>query len=143
MAEELISEQSPDDVYAPLTALVEHGGYVILMGVGFESLTFIHLAEKMAGRNLFRRWAKDTNGNIIQAEVGGCSAGFSKTSDAVSPILEEVTVGDSLWKVFEAKKLLQITTQAIRQPPNLTHCDDPSCERCNDASRRAASLISA
>lgn len=41
-AAELIAGQSPLDVYAPLTALVRTGGFVLLTGVGFERVTLLH-----------------------------------------------------------------------------------------------------
>src|SRR6185436_9335886 len=47
-AEELASRQTPTDVYAPLEALARAGGYVVLMGVGLERMTLLHLAEKRA-----------------------------------------------------------------------------------------------
>lgn len=43
-----------DDVCAPLQTLSEQDGYIVLAGVGFEKMTLLHLAEKNAGRKLFR-----------------------------------------------------------------------------------------
>src|ERR1044072_624785 len=61
-APELVSGQSPADVYAPLVELGRAGGYGLLIGVGLERMTLLHLAEKESGRELFRRWAKDERG---------------------------------------------------------------------------------
>jgi len=74
----LIAPQQPIDVYAPLTRLASHNGFVLLIGVGLDKLTLLHLAEKEAGRRLFRRWANNREGHPIALEVGGCSAGFPK-----------------------------------------------------------------
>ncbi len=95
----------------PLKAIAELGGYVVLMGVNFNRLTLIHLAEQMAGRNLFRRWAKDSKGVTI--EVGGCSEGFIK----------------------------EISENAIRNNPLITHCGDSRCDRCNDAVKGGPILV--
>ena len=54
----------------------DRGGYVILMGVGLESMTALHLAEEMAGRRLFQRWANGPDGEAMRVSVGGCSRGF-------------------------------------------------------------------
>jgi aminoglycoside N3'-acetyltransferase len=133
LAERLIASQDPQDVYAPLRALATLNGYCILMGVGLERLTIIHMAEQMAGRKLFRRWAKDSNGNIAMVEAGGCSEGFGKLEDGVSSIKTEVTVGKSVWKVFKAVQLLQTVNEAIAKEPMITHCGWGDCDRCNDA----------
>ena len=41
----LIAGQTPLDVFAPLRALAAAGGAVLLMGVGLERMTLLHLAE--------------------------------------------------------------------------------------------------
>src|SRR5690606_34212038 len=84
LAEELISEQHPANVYGPLKKLAELNGIVILMGVGLERLTLLHLPEELAGRNLFRRWARASDGSTILVEVGGCSEGFHKLEEFTS-----------------------------------------------------------
>ncbi|GAE30231.1 AAC(3) family N-acetyltransferase [Halalkalibacter hemicellulosilyticus] len=133
LAKELISEQSPTNVYGPLKKLVELNGSVILMGVGLERLTLLHLAEEMAGRQLFRRWAKDTNGSTILVEVGGCSEGFHKLDQLVSGMTKNVTVDKSFWRIFNTKSILDVTQLAIKENPLITHCGNFDCERCNDA----------
>jgi aminoglycoside N3'-acetyltransferase len=57
-AQSLVAHQSPLAVNAPLAALADCSGYVVLMGVGLNCMTLLHLAEQQAGRNLFRHWAK-------------------------------------------------------------------------------------
>lgn len=61
-ARELVAGQAPLDVYAPLRSLAAADGLVILMGVGLNRMTLLHLAEQMAGRTLFRRWANGPDG---------------------------------------------------------------------------------
>ena len=133
LADDLISGQSPDAVFAPLTALARHSGFVVLMGVGLDRLTLLHLAEKMAGRNLFRRWALDESGTPRAHEAGGCSGGFEKLGATVEPVRRTTVVGTSEWKAFPAAEVLQLAAAAIRKDPRITHCGDPTCQRCNDA----------
>jgi aminoglycoside 3-N-acetyltransferase len=133
MAQELIREQSPLDVYAPLQALCDSNGSVVLMGVQLESLTLVHLAERKAGRNLFRRWANGRGGEPIMVETGGCSRGFGRLEPVVAALGRERLVGRSRWRVFPAAATLEAAAHAIRTSPAITHCDDPHCERCNDA----------
>ncbi|MFE5321773.1 AAC(3) family N-acetyltransferase [Paenibacillus sp. NPDC056579] len=133
LAEKLVTEQHSTDVYAPLRTLSELNGEVVLMGVGLERLTALHLAEQMAGRNMFRRWSKDSMGSPIMVEVGGCSEGFNKFEDVLAPFDDKTTVGNSNWRVFQLKKILNVAQEAIKQNPLITYCGNPCCDRCNDA----------
>jgi len=133
LAHRLISGQEPLDVNAPLKALAEADGLVILMGVGLESMTLIHAAEELAGRNLFRRWASGPDNMTVEVETGGCSEGFENLRSALSPLMAEIKVGQSTWLAFPAKRTLETAARAVREDPWITHCNNAACERCNDA----------
>ena len=49
-AEELIAAQSPADVYGPIRELAAREGRILLIGVGLNRMTAIHLAEQQSGR---------------------------------------------------------------------------------------------
>ncbi|HEY8684957.1 MAG TPA: AAC(3) family N-acetyltransferase [Chloroflexota bacterium] len=132
LASDLIERQQPDNVYAPLERLAELQGAVVLMGVGLTSMTLIHLAERLAGRTLFRRWANDADGEAMMMEVGSCSTGFNAFDPVLAPLERHVTVGESLWRIFPAGPALAAATNAIRHDPTITHCGKSEC-RCNDA----------
>jgi aminoglycoside N3'-acetyltransferase len=132
LAPDLIERQQPNDVYAPLERLAELQGAVVMMGVGLTSMTLIHLAERLAGRTLFRRWANDSDGRAMMMEIGSCSTGFDAFDSVLAPFEQHTTVGESLWRIFPAGPALAAATQAIRQNPGITHCGKPEC-RCNDA----------
>jgi aminoglycoside 3-N-acetyltransferase len=132
-AAELISGQSPLDAYAPLAALARMKGFVLLMGVGLERMTLLHLAEKEAGRALFRRWANDAYGQTMAVEVGGCSEGFGKLEPSLRPLMRRINVGQSTWTLLPAAQALEYAAAAIRADPQITHCGVEICERCNDA----------
>ena len=129
----LASGQRPSDVYAPLAALARAGGRILMMGVGFERMTLLHLAEKGAGRALFRRWANDAQGRPTAVEVGGCSEGFGKLEPSLGPVARDAVVGRSAWRVLPADRALSRATAAIRADPGITHCGAAACERCDDA----------
>lgn len=131
-AESLIAGQRPLDVYAPLVALANVGGIILLMGVGLNHLTLVHAAEKAAGRVLFRRWANGPTGEARAVEAGGCSEGFEQLTPVLAPLEQTFWVGSSFWRVFLAQAALTALTMALRQEPSLTRCDDPGCERCRD-----------
>lgn len=133
LAEELVREQAPLDVYAPLRALAQLNGDVLLMGVGLDKLVLLHLAEAIAGRNLFRRWYRDAGGTVRQAEVGSCSQGFGQFSRALAPLFQVDGVGESSWLIASAADVLVAAAAAIRRDPEVTHCGDSACLRCEDA----------
>jgi aminoglycoside 3-N-acetyltransferase len=132
-AEGLVAGQSPENVYAPLLELTERNGSVILMGVGLETMTLLHLAEMTAGRQLFRRWANDTGGQAMVVQAGGCSQGFGNLAPVLAPITQTIQVGQSKWSHLLAREALALAVDAIRRDPQITHCADAACERCNDA----------
>jgi len=133
LAHDLIDGQQPTDVYRPLEILVSQAGWVLLMGTTLRSLTLLHLAEKVSGRRLFQRWAIDPIGKVIVAEVGSCSRGFDSFEPTVVELERRIIVGQSTWKAYPAKALLERATQAICINPFITHCGNAQCNRCRDA----------
>ena len=142
LANELVAAQQPLQVFAPLRALAEAGGSVVLMGVELTELTLIHLAEQLAGRNLFRRWANGSDGQPMAVEVGGCSDGFGKFAPILAPVMRSTLVGQSEWRVYPALETLERAAQAIRNHPMMTHCGRADCNRCHDAVLGGPILIS-
>jgi aminoglycoside N3'-acetyltransferase len=133
LANDLIAAQQREDVYAPLVTLAQLAGSVLLMGVGLDSLTLLHLAEKVAGRTAFRRWANDPTGHPMAVEAGGCSDGFPRLAPMLQPLIQTTTVGASTWLLLPAEQTITVAAAAIRADPAITHCANPECERCNDA----------
>lgn len=135
LAHRLIDGQMPLDVYWPLELLAKLEGWIVLMGVDLTSMTAIHLAEKMAGRKLFRRWANGPDRCVMMVETGGCSSGFGSTEPILAPIERRMIVGRSLWWSFPAKATVERAAQAIQQEPGITHCGQTECARCSDAAQ--------
>lgn len=133
LARQLIAGQTGDRVYAPLEALAEERGAVLLIGVGLTSMTLLHLAEERAGRTLFRRWANGPDGRPRMVQAGGCSDGFGRLAPVLAPFQQETRVGASRWLAFPAAAALRAAVAAIRADPSITHCGNRACERCNDA----------
>ncbi len=131
-AKALVAHQTPTDVYAPLSALAERDGVVVLAGVGLNRMTIVHHAESVAGRTLFRRWAF-VNGTVTMVPVGGCSEGFHRLREALAPVVATRRVGGALWLAFPARTVVEIASDIIRQDPRSTACPDEACIRCADA----------
>ena len=133
LAQDLVTPQTHDDVMAPLRVLAEQAGVVLTMGVGLTSVTLLHLAEEMAERALFVRWANDNEGQPVEVRTGGCSEGFDRLEEVVEPFAARYIVGTSEWTRYDAAPALIAAAQAIRESPEITHCGRDDCERCNDA----------
>lgn len=133
LAHQLIDAQTPTDVYQPLQALARLDGWVVLMGVGLRSMTLLHLAEKLAGRQLFRYWNNDPEGNVMMVQGGGCSTGFNKFGPVFEHLERRITVGRSTWKAYPASAALDAAAQAIIHDPSITHCGNEECTYCRDA----------
>ncbi|MGH3385619.1 MAG: AAC(3) family N-acetyltransferase [Nocardioidaceae bacterium] len=131
LAANLVAGQRPLDVFNPLRRLARLGGAVIAMGVGLDTITLLHLAEREAGLRLLRRWALTADG-VVECEHGGCSRGFERLADAVAPAETRVSVGASTWRVWDARLLLTLATEAFRADPGAGTCADPACARCRD-----------
>lgn len=133
LADTLLRTQNRQAVHAPLQALADVRGHVLLMGVGLDKMTLLHRAEENAGRVTFRRWANDAAGQPEMIEAGGCSDGFENLAPYLAPYEQEMMVGTSLWRLYPAYETLETATETIRTKPKITHCDDDECERCRDA----------
>ncbi len=131
-ASEIIKTQKPMDVFAPLRELALFNGYILLLGVNLNKLTALHLAEQMAGRNMFIRWALNTDGLPMEVECGGCSEGFLNLDIFFNGIDKKITIGKSLWRLFPIGSLLKKTARIIQITPQITHCHDIKCIKCAD-----------
>lgn len=118
---------------APLRPLAERSGVVLTMGVGLTSLTQLHLAEELAGRALFIRWANDRSGQVVGVRTDGCSEGFGRLGGVLESMATQCLVGTSVWTSYPASMTLEAASRAIREQPRSTHCERAGCDRCNDA----------
>ncbi|GAA2411708.1 hypothetical protein GCM10010420_45900 [Streptomyces glaucosporus] len=133
LAAELTGAQSPADVYAPLRALAERDGTVLLLGVGLNRMTSLHLAEQMAGRRLFLRCGRLADGRTALVEAGGCSEGFPRLEPVLRPYARTASVGASRWTAHSVARALAAASAAVAADPEATRCADPGCLRCRDA----------
>ena len=133
LAEELIAAQSPANVYGPIRELGAREGRILLIGVGLNRMTAIHLAEQQSGRRLFLRWAKAAAGRVSIFEVGSCSEGFPRLEPVLRQYARPAVVGDSQWRAFPARQILDAASTAIRQDQGITHCGDGDCLLCRDS----------
>lgn len=132
LAAPIAARQNGEDVFGPLAELAARDGLVVLAGVGLTRMTLVHLAEQLAGRRMFVRWAL-TSAGVVPVRSGGCSEGFWKLKPALDPVTRQTTVGFSRWHVFNAGEALDRARRAILEDPEVTRCGDADCTRCRDS----------
>jgi aminoglycoside 3-N-acetyltransferase len=133
LAAALVDGQRGDAVHAPLRALAERDGAVVMVGVGLHRMTLLHWAEQLAGREQLRRWVRDAAGTTVMVETGGCSEGFERLAPVLAPVEARIAVGASEWRRFPAADVVARATAAIRADGMITHCGQRFCARCDDA----------
>ncbi len=152
-ADAMLATQTLKEPLAPIQALAEENGWVVLAGVDHTVNTSMHAAEKLAGRRQFIRWAlardmltrpvplKLAGHNFASTSVNervvecpgfpGCSAGFQAISKDIQPFTKRVTAGSSAIQAFPLAALFHAVISKINADPKALLCFDPNCARCN------------
>ncbi len=130
-AKAILDAQSLENPLGPLEWLHDHGGDVLLLGVDHRVNTAIHLAEKLAGRKQFIRWAVGVDRAFRLPGFPGCSNGFNVIAGKLAWITHQATLGTATLQRLPVKGLVQVARQIISTDPLALLCDDPACERCN------------
>lgn len=128
--EDALAAQTLAEPLAPIEALAERGGWVVLLGVDHTCNTSLHAAEKRAGRKQFTRWALTQGGACACPGFPGCSNGFETLQTLVDAITRSVTIGSAAVRAIPLAPMLEIATGLIREDPLALLCDSPDCERC-------------
>lgn len=138
-ASEILLSQTLDDPLAPIGALVERDGWVLLLGVDHTVNTSIHYAEKLAGRKQFVRWALQTYGVTACPGWPGCSDGFEKAAPLLEDITHSVQLGPARVRALPLQYMMDILVDWIKKDPLALLCTREECERC-DAVRAGIAL---
>jgi aminoglycoside 3-N-acetyltransferase len=126
-----IQSQTIQEPLRPIGMLIEQNGWVLLMGVEQSSNISIHFAELLEGHPGFLRWALTHNGVVECPAFPGCERGFSKVTDLLSEITQQVPIGDVLVQGIELVPMMEVLTGFLRSEPFGLLCSDPSCLQCN------------
>ncbi len=125
-----LATQTLYEPLAPIGALAELDGWVILINVDHTANTSIHYAEKLAGRKQFVRWALVDERVVECPNYPGDSMGFQAIEEYIQPDTRRVNVGDAFIDAVPLKRLFEVVRGLIRKNPLALLCDQPDCERC-------------
>lgn len=129
-ADALINSQTLPEPYAPIVALAEEEGVILLAGMDQRVNFSIHYGEKIAGRMQFIRWALTEKGVIECPYFPGDSEGFNAIALTIKPITRQTEVDGITLQAIPAKDLLRAVVNKIHEDAYTLLCGRPDCERC-------------
>lgn len=130
-ADRFLETQTLAEPLAPVGAMEQAQGWVLLLGVDHTVNTTIHYAERLAGRVQFTRWALTPKGIISCPDFPGDSAGFQAISLKLEGIVRKVSVGAGVIQAVPMEPLVRTVRSWIAKDPLALLCSRPGCERCN------------
>ncbi|NOY98601.1 MAG: AAC(3) family N-acetyltransferase [Chloroflexi bacterium] len=130
-ADAALNTQTLYNPLAPIGALAEEGGWLLLLGVDHTANTSIHYAEKLAGCRQFTRWALTPQRIVECPGFPGCSRGFEAFAPYLQRATRSVQVGDALIQAVPLWGLFEIVETQIKKDPLALLCQREDCERCN------------
>ena len=136
-AEQVVGAVRLDHPLGPIEAVEQLDGDVLLLGVGHDKDTAIHLAEQRLGRSRFYRYAKWSEGVWMELpNIPGESDGF----DAIEPLLvadtREGDIGTCRARAVRVRRVLAAAEEMILADSAALLCNDADCERCRAAHRQ-------
>ena len=129
-AEYLLFTQTLYEPLAPIGALAELEGWVVLINVDHTVNTSIHYAEKLAGRKQFIRWALVEDRVVECPNYPGDSMGFQAIEQHIRSDTRRVVLGESFVDAIPLKRLFQVVQDLIKKDPLALLCERTDCERC-------------
>ena len=132
---------------SPLDRLARRGGRILLLGVGHEGNSTLHVAEKRAGlpyKNEVNEVLVGEHGvenepvRTVETAKVGCGKGFGSFEPVAesAEILERGQVGAADAQLFDGADALSLALDLLCDDPGFLLCDDPDCWWCPDARRR-------
>lgn len=145
-ADELTDEHALESSlgpHSPLHRLAERGGKVLLIGVGHERNSTVHVAEALAdlpyktGTNDVL--VRNDDGEIERVETAtvGCGKGFPTVEPIadVAGVLTHGQVGAADAQLMRGDRIVSVARSALETDPGILLCDQPDCWWCPDARR--------
>ena len=130
-SEEYLNTQTLYEPLAPIGALADADGWVVLLNVDHSVNTSIHYGEKLAGRKQFIRWAMVGNRIVECPGFPGDSSGFNAIEEYINPDTRRVDIGSVFIQAIPLKRLFDAVGELIKKDPLTLLCQRTDCERCH------------
>jgi aminoglycoside 3-N-acetyltransferase len=128
--ETILEAQTLQEPLAPIRQLWEQDGWVLLVGLDHRENFSLHLAEKLAGRKQFTRWALTPQVVRECPGIPGCSQGFNGISPFLTDVGRRTQVGNALLQAIPLADLIPIAQALLSREPQALLCANDACERC-------------
>jgi len=129
-ADAILNTQTLHNPLAPIGALADQDGWVLLLGVDHRVNTSIHYAEKVGGRLQFIRWALMQDRVVECPGFPGDSEGFNAVGLFVEKYTRRVNIGSTLVQAVHLKSLIKAVVDQLKENPFAFLCQRRDCERC-------------
>ncbi len=106
-SEEYLNAQTLYEPLAPIGALADADGWVVLLNVDHSVNTSIHYAEKLAGRKQFVRWAMVENRIVECPGFPGDSSSFNAIEEYIKPDTRRMDLGKIFVQAVPLKRLIR------------------------------------
>ncbi len=126
-----LEKQLLNEPFAPIAAMVDDDGWVLLMGVDQTCNTSIHLGERLAGRKTYTRWALMSDMVVSCGNFPFCSDGFNAIQPLMDPFARKVNLGAAQVQAIPLRELIETTRQLIHADPTALLCSRTDCQSCN------------
>jgi aminoglycoside 3-N-acetyltransferase len=126
-----LEKQLLNEPFAPIAAMVDDDGWVLLMGVDQTCNTSIHLGERLAGRKTYTRWALMSDMVVRCGNFPYCSDGFNAIQPLMDPFARKVKIGAAMVQALPLRELIATTRQLIYADPTALLCSRTDCQSCN------------
>lgn len=130
---------------SPLARLARRGGRILLVGVGHDRNSTLHVAEKIAGlayKDRTNEVLVRRGGDVRTVETSkvGCGRGFVSVEPVAdhAGILARGRVGEATAQLVDGAALLALGLELLEHDPGFLLCDDPGCWWCPEARRLLA-----
>lgn len=130
-AKAVLEQQILKEPLAPIAAMYDAGGWVLLLGVDHTVNTSIHLGERLAGRKTFIRWALIPDMVVACPKFPFCSDGFNAIQPLLDPFTRTARVGHALIQAVPLPELVDTTRQLLQADPTALLCSRTDCQSCN------------
>ncbi len=101
-ARQYLEKQLLTEPLAPIAAMYDQGGWVLLLGVDHTTNTSIHLGERLAGRKMFTRWALMSDLVVTCTNNPYCSDGFNSIAPLLEPFINKTMIGNAKIQAYAA-----------------------------------------
>jgi len=129
-ADLMLFTQTLYEPLAPIRALAEQDGWVVLINVDHTVNTSIHYAEKLTGRKQFIRWALAGDRVVECPNYPGDSLGFLAIEPHLNSDTRRVPVGEGFIQAVPLQGLFEVVQRLIKKDPLALLCERLDCERC-------------